>query len=153
MSKIANDLSNILKDKNIDLNSVLSNLNSNGSNTSSKSQTSLDLNSLLNTLNNSNKSSEQSQNNNNNSSNGYNNKSNTSNNKANSSFDPSSIDIETLLKLKKAFDSINSMDDSRSHLLLSLKPFLKSSRKDKVDQYIKILNMTKLINLFGGDKK
>lgn len=158
MSKMVNDLSNILKEKNIDLNSVLGNLdtsslkketssnnNTGHSNNSKYSNTAtphnnssqpnnIDLNSLLSSFTNSNNNS------NNNSQN-------------NSNFDFSNLDIETILKLKQAMDSINSMDDSRSHLLLSLKPYLKNSRKNKVDQYIKILNLTKLIDIFGGDKK
>ena len=46
-------------------------------------------------------------------------------------------------------------NDPRSNLLLSLKPYLKPSRQDKVDQYIQIFNMSSLlenINFMGGEK-
>lgn len=66
------------------------------------------------------------------------------------------IDIGTILKMKTIFDKMNSSkDDPRSNLLLSLKPYLKESRKDKLDQYVKLLNMEKVIkviNPLGGGK-
>ena len=46
-------------------------------------------------------------------------------------------------------------NDPRANLLLSLKPYLKDSRKDKVDQYIKLFGMSKVMELFnssGGEK-
>lgn len=66
------------------------------------------------------------------------------------------IDFETILKLKSVMEKMNSKDDPRSKLLLSLKPYLKESRKEKVDQYINLFNMGKIIDIFGmagGDKK
>ena len=39
-------------------------------------------------------------------------------------------------------------------ILLSLKPYLKNSRQEKVDQYVKLFNMSKVfevINPLGGD--
>ena len=78
-----------------------------------------------------------------------------SNNTTNSS--TSNIDAETLLKMKSLIDAMNSKkDDPRSNLLLSLKPYLKESRKDKVDQYIQLINMSKVMDFLpfmGGDKK
>lgn len=66
------------------------------------------------------------------------------------------IDIGTILKMKTIFDKMNSSkNDPRSNLLLSLKPYLKESRKDKLDQYVKLLNMEKVIeviNPLGGGK-
>ena len=47
-------------------------------------------------------------------------------------------------------------NDPRSNLLLSLKPYLKPSRKQKVDQYIQLFNMAEVLealDLAGGDKK
>ncbi len=67
------------------------------------------------------------------------------------------IDFETLLKMKTIMEKMNSnKDDPRANLLLSLKPYLKESRKDKVEQYIKIFNISKVAEVFGasgGDKK
>ena len=53
-------------------------------------------------------------------------------------------------------DKINSKDDPRANLLLSLKPYLNENRKGKVEQYIQLFNMSKIMDIFqsnGGDKK
>ena len=67
------------------------------------------------------------------------------------------IDMGTILKLKQVMDSMNSnKDDPRTNLLLSLKPYLKDSRKHKVDQYIKLFVLGKAFETFnslGGEKK
>lgn len=81
---------------------------------------------------------------------------------ANSSDDISSaqspdFDIGTLMKMKQIVDSMNSnKNDPRANLLLSLKPYLKESRKEKVDQYIQIFKMGKVFEMLGplgGEKK
>ncbi len=73
----------------------------------------------------------------------------------NSSDAPPSIDFETLLKMKSIMEKLNNnRNDPRANLLLSLKPYLKDSRKDKVDQYIKLFGMSKVLEVFnstGGD--
>ena len=61
-----------------------------------------------------------------------------------------SIDMETILKLKGVMEQMNRRDTPDSNLLASLKPYLKESRKNKVDQYISLLNMSKAMNLFGN---
>lgn len=67
------------------------------------------------------------------------------------------IDLDMLLKLKGVMDQMNSSsDDPRSNLLNSLKPYLKPSRKEKVDQYANLLRMGKIfqvMNLTNGDSK
>lgn len=66
------------------------------------------------------------------------------------------IDMETILRLKSVMDGMNSKDDPRANLLLSLKPYLKDSRKNKIDQYMQFLNMSKVFEMMqnsGGDKK
>lgn len=67
----------------------------------------------------------------------------------------SNIDINTILKMKKIMDSVNSnKDDPRSNLLLSLKPYLKESRRKKVDQYIQLFGIGKafeIMNSLGGE--
>lgn len=60
------------------------------------------------------------------------------------------IDIETILKFKTIFDKMNSKDDPRAKLLRALKPYLKDSRKEKVEQYIQFFNISKVIDLFGN---
>lgn len=65
-----------------------------------------------------------------------------------------SIDFETLLKMKSIMEKMNNNNDPRSNLLLSLKPYLKDSRKEKIDQYIKLFGMSKVLEVFnstGGD--
>lgn len=80
----------------------------------------------------------------------------TSSERTNSNTTPE-FDIGTILKMKKIMDSMNSnKNDPRANLLRSLKPYLKHSRQDKVDQYIKLFNMSKVIeviNPMGGDNK
>lgn len=82
------------------------------------------------------------------------NNSNDSDNASNSNASPN-IDINTLLKMKSIMDKINTnKNDPRSNLLLSLKPYLKESRKNKVEQYVQLFNMTKIIDVFnqnGGE--
>ena len=66
------------------------------------------------------------------------------------------IDFETIMKMKTIIDKMNVKDDPRSNLLQSLKPYLKDSRKSKIDQYIQLMNMSKVMDVFpfmGGDKK
>ena len=66
------------------------------------------------------------------------------------------IDINTLLKMKSIMDKIGSnKNDPRANLLLSLKPYLKESRKAKIEQYIQLFHMTKIMEAFsenGGEK-
>lgn len=63
-------------------------------------------------------------------------------------------DMEMIMKMAKVMKSTSEPSPS-TELLKSLKPFLNDGRKSKVDKYIKILGMTKAIDLFGelGDKK
>ena len=115
---------------------------------------------------------EQSNNNTLNNTNGNSNTANNSSNKNNvntntfaeenttSSIDDNSsfnFDINTMLKMKSIIDAMNNQkNDPRANLLKSLKPYLKESRKEKVDQYIKIFSMEKVFEQFnplGGDKK
>ena len=71
--------------------------------------------------------------------------------------DASSIDFETIMKFKTIMDKMKgSGDDPRANLLRSLKPYLKESRKDKIDQYIKLFGMSKVMEVFnntGGEVK
>ncbi len=84
-------------------------------------------------------------------------KSSCSNNSSNSDDSNSNIDINTILKIKEIMDKINSThNDKRSNLLLALKPYLRKSRQSKLDQYMKLLNMAPLLEIFknnGGDDK
>ena len=115
------------------------------------------VNNLFSMLNNSNNTNNQYTNSNsadNSSNQDYNNYSNSTNNQ-NNPFNNSGIDFETILKMKTIIDKMNTKDDPRSNLLQSLKPYLKDSRKSKIDQYIQLMNMSKVMDVFpfmGGDK-
>ncbi len=83
---------------------------------------------------------------------------NTSNNNAQNTNNSNSgnIDFETIMKMKSIIDKMNIKDDPRSNLLESLKPYLKESRRGKVDQYIQLMNISRVIEVFpfmGGDNK
>lgn len=62
-------------------------------------------------------------------------------------------DMEMMMKLMKIVKASNE-DSPSKELLKSLKPFLNDDRKEKVDQYIKILGMTRAFEIFNelGDK-
>ena len=58
--------------------------------------------------------------------------------------------MNTILKIKQVMENMNNnKNNPRSNLLLSLKPYLKPSRKQKVDQYIQLLNMSSIMENFG----
>ena len=85
--------------------------------------------------------------------NSSNNKDNNSNEDKSSSDDSGSpeLDINTILKMKQIMDSMNSnKNDPRTNLLLSLKPYLKESRKEKVDQYVKLFGLEKAFETFSS---
>lgn len=66
------------------------------------------------------------------------------------------FDIETIMKMKTIFEQMNKKDDPRSNLLFSLKPYLRESRKNKLDQYIQFFNMSRIFETFnksGGGSK
>ncbi len=82
--------------------------------------------------------------------------SNNFSNSSTASSNSNGIDIETIMKMKSIIDKMNVKDDPRSNLLQSLKPYLKDSRRAKVDQYIQLMNMSKVMEIFpfmGGDNK
>ena len=63
----------------------------------------------------------------------------------NDAFDFSNIDMETIMKIKKIMNKMNENQSSpRSNLLHSLKPYLKDSKKEKIDQYIQLMNMVSI---------
>lgn len=81
---------------------------------------------------------------------------NTYSNSQNTNSSFGNIDFETIMKMKSIIDKMNIKDDPRSHLLESLKPYLKESRKSKIDQYIQLMNISRVMEVFpfmGGDNK
>ena len=81
----------------------------------------------------------------------------TNNSNSSSSGSDFNIDPSTILKMQEIMKAMNSnQSNSRSNLLRSLKPYLKPSRQEKVDQYIQLFNMEKvfeMLNNTGGGKK
>lgn len=71
----------------------------------------------------------------------------------NSSSENSTIpefDMATIMKMKNIMDSMKvGQNDPRANLLKSLKPYLKESRKEKVDQYIQLCGMGKVFEMLG----
>lgn len=78
---------------------------------------------------------------------------NNQNSSNSSGFDFNNIDMNTILKMKSIMEKLNSKDDPRSNLLYSLKPYLRESKKEKLDQYANLLNIAKLSELFKNDNK
>ena len=91
-------------------------------------------------------------------SNNSNSNNNNNDNRSNNFNNPfGNIDMNTILKMQQVMNSMNDkQNDSRTNLLMSLKPYLKESRKNKVDQYIQLMKMGKIfeiMNPLGGDNK
>ena len=130
------DLSSLigmLNNKGIDVNNLMKNVsNNNNSNTENIP----DLNTILNSTNSSKDSTDKEK-------------------QVNSDFQMP--DMETIMKIMKLMNSMNSNASSPSaNLLYSLKPFLRESKQEKIDQYIKFLKISsviKEINKSGGDNK
>ena len=78
---------------------------------------------------------------------------NTQNSSNSGGFDFNNIDMNTILKMKSIMEKLNSKDDPRNNLLYSLKPYLRESKKEKLDQYANLLNIAKLSELFKNDNK
>lgn len=61
------------------------------------------------------------------------------------------IDVNTLLKFKNIADKLNdSSNNSRSNLLQALKPFLSSEKQNKIEEYIKIVNIIGILGAIKG---
>ena len=127
MSQVMENLSSMLSSNNIP-DSVKELLNNLKSSNDSKEDTSSNTSQILSDLSNNNS--------------GYD--SNSSNNPQ--------IDMETMLKIGRIISMMNdSGNDDRANLLLSLKPYLRESKKNKLSQYIKLLNMSRALEIFNND--
>lgn len=103
------------------INSIQEKMNGNESSQKEENNSSFDLSSILNAFNQ--------------------NKEENSNN-TEPSFDPS-----LLLKIQKIISSMNN-NNPKKDLLLSLKPFLRKSRQDKMNEYLTILNVISALEAF-----
>ena len=79
---------------------------------------------------------------------------NSNNNNSNNSSAPN-IDMGTIMKMKSIMDNMNNKNDPRANLLYSLKPYLRDSKKSKLDQYVNLLNISKIADIMNSkeDKK
>lgn len=59
------------------------------------------------------------------------------------------FDLDTIIKFKNIYQKINDNNNPRNRLLYSLKPFLRESRKKKLDEYIKIANLLGVISIIN----
>ena len=84
--------------------------------------------------------------------NNFSNMMNSSNNNSNQSSSDSNninIDMNTVLKMKSIMDNMNNKNDPRANLLYSLKPYLRNSKKNKLDQYVNMLNISKIADIMN----
>lgn len=96
-------------------------------------------------------------NNNNNNDNSYENSTSSKNNNknidaenknSNNNFDINGLDINAIMKMSSVIKKMNnSKDDPRANLLNSLKPYLRDSKKEKLDNYVSLLNITKIAEI------
>lgn len=75
--------------------------------------------------------------------------SNENNSSTNNDF---SFDINTIMKIKKIMDNMNSKNSPRNQLLMSLKPYLEDEKKEKLEQYIKIANLLSVLGSLDDQK-
>ena len=59
------------------------------------------------------------------------------------------LDMNTIMKMKSIMENMNNRNDPRANLLYSLKPYLRDSKKDKLDQYVNLLNVSKIADLMN----
>ena len=57
------------------------------------------------------------------------------------------LDMNTIMKMSSAFGKMNSKNDPRANLLNSLKPYLRDSKKNQLDNYMNLLNVSKIAEL------
>ena len=78
---------------------------------------------------------------------------NSNSNSSNDSSNNFNIDPQTLMKMTSIINSMNKKDNPGNNLLHSLKPYLRDSRKNKLDQYANLLNITRIADAMKNDKK
>lgn len=81
---------------------------------------------------------------------------NSNNSQSNENSNNFNIDMNTIMKMKSIMDNMNNKNDPRANLLYSLKPYLRDSKKNKLDQYVNLLNISKIaevMNKNNDDKK
>lgn len=102
---------------------------------------------------NNNFSSHQSNNNNNTNNTQYSNHNENTTN-SNNNFDFSNIDMNTIMKMTSVLGKMNNnQNDPRANLLNSLKPYLRDNKKGKLDNYMNLLNVSKIAEIMKETNK
>ena len=140
MDDLLNNVKNMIDSGNIppEIQQMMNNMKNNNSNASSSEN--MDINNVLSHI-----SPEMI----NNLSSMLNSNSSTSQNSNNSSQNNLNLDINTIMKMKSIMENMNNKNDPRANLLYSLKPYLRDSKKDKLDQYVNLLNVSKIAELMN----
>ena len=101
---------------------------------------------------NSNGNNNDSQNNNSNNYQNSNSNNFTNNSTPNNSngFDFSNIDMNAVMKMASNLNNSN-RNDPRGNLLNALKPYMRDSKKGKMDNYMNLLNMAKMADIFKNN--
>ena len=128
IKQMMNNLQNSSNNSNVN-NATNSNNNSNPDLNNILSQVSPEMINNLNNMLNSNNQSNQDRDNNN-----------------SSNFN---IDMNTIMKMKSIMNNMNDKNDPRANLLYSLKPYLRDSKKNKLDQYVNLLNISKIAGIMN----
>lgn len=71
------------------------------------------------------------------------------NNNSNTSSNNFNIDMNTIMKMKSIMNNMNNKNDPRANLLYSLKPYLRDNKKEKLDQYVNLLNVSKIADIMN----
>lgn len=73
---------------------------------------------------------------------------------SNNNFDFSSIDMNTIMKMTSVLGKMNNnQNDPRANLLNSLKPYLRDNKKGKLDNYMNLLNVSKIAEIMKETNK
>ena len=146
MNDLINNVKNMVNSGNIppEIQQMMNSMKSSDNNTSSNNSSNIDINKILSQV-----SPEMI----NNLSSSLNPNSSANNNSNQNNFN---LDMNTILKMKSIMESMNNKNDPRANLLYSLKRYLRESKKDKVDQYVNMLNISKIADFMNKpnvDKK
>lgn len=74
---------------------------------------------------------------------------NTSQNSNSGNSNNFNLDMNTIMKMKSIMENMNNKNDPRANLLYSLKPYLRDSKKEKLDQYVNMLNVSKIAEIMN----
>ena len=77
--------------------------------------------------------------------------SNNQSNQNNSQNGNFNLDMNTIMKMKSIMENMNNKNDPRANLLYSLKPYLRDNKKDKLDQYVNLLNVSKIADFMNNN--